>query len=486
MQTASNRPLFDDAHQAYTQGRYTDALALVEPLCAGTSFYEAHYLRGVILYRLQRFDEAVTSLSFALTLRGGNATLLNTLAAAITESGGVCLSNNEFAAALLYFEKALRYRQDYLPALLNRAFVLHQLGQFTQALDAYMSALKFLNVDAGHTSITDVKRGDAAQQPAIAPALLERHASLRSNVVKILYNISVIQLTLGNYVAGWRHYGARPSLLALPFASYQQALPQDLSGRRVLVVRDQGLGDEIFFLRYWKLLQDRGAVVHYQPHPKIFRLLQECSDVTVQPPSATIAASDYNFVIAAGDLPTVLQQSAPRSAPLPLRPGTQYSNEIRAALEAAGPPPYIGITWRAGSLAPDNAIATRIRKSIELETMIGGLKSYRGTLCVLQRQPQAEEIAVLKKRSPCAVADFSYLNDDLPRMLSLLDALDDYVGVSNTNMHLRGSLGKSARVLIPFPPEWRWQHSGDTSPWYTHFRLVRQNAYLSWPTILTS
>lgn len=468
MQTASNHSPIDPAHLAYNQGRFADALALVEPLLSGAVAFEANYLRGVILYRLQRFDEAIDSLTVAQNLQGGNATLRNTLVAALTEGGGVCLEQNEFTAALPYFEKALHYRHDYLPALLNYGFALQELGQFTSALDAYRAAIKTMNVDIEHVSTYDLKRGDSTLKTA----------------VKTLYNIAKIQLTLGNFAEGWRYYGARPSLLALPFTPYQHILPQDLAGRRVLVVRDQGLGDEIFFLRYWPILQRRGAMAQYQPHAKLYDLLRQCSDIPLVAPDEKPATADYDFVVAAGDLPTVLQQVMPMNSPLPLRPCVAYNDELRAALAAAGPPPYIGVTWRAGSLAPDNTIATRIRKAVPLDVMINRFASYRGTLCVLQRQPQAAEIETLRQQLPsCNIADFSALNDDLPRMLSLLDLLNDYVGVSNTNMHLRGSLHKRASVLIPFPPEWRWQAVGEKSAWYPLFRMVRQNADLTWPAI---
>ena len=36
-------------------------------------------------------------------------------------------------------------------------------------------------------------------------------------------------------------------------------------------------------------------------------------------------------------------------------------------------------------------------------------------------------------------------------MLALLSLIDEYVGVSNTNMHLRAGVGKTAKVLVPAP-----------------------------------
>ena len=40
-------------------------------------------------------------------------------------------------------------------------------------------------------------------------------------------------------------------------------------------------------------------------------------------------------------------------------------------------------------------------------------------------------------------------------MLALLSLLDEYVGVSNANAHLRAGLGRSMQVLVAHPPDVR-------------------------------
>ena len=70
-------------------------------------------------------------------------------------------------------------------------------------------------------------------------------------------------------------------------------------------------------------------------------------------------------------------------------------------------------------------------------------------------------------------------------MLGLLAVIDEYVGVSNTNMHLRAGIGRTARVLVPWPAEWRWMAAGDTSPWFPGFRVHRQRQDGDWHEALT-
>ncbi|MCH8137806.1 MAG: hypothetical protein IH926_02440, partial [Proteobacteria bacterium] len=76
--------------------------------------------------------------------------------------------------------------------------------------------------------------------------------------------------------------------------------------------------------------------------------------------------------------------------------------------------------------------------------------------------------------------DLTALNDDLEDMLALLALLDEYVTVSNTNVHLSAGAGRTSRVLVPNPPEWRWMAAGDESPWFPGCRIYRQEVNGDW------
>jgi hypothetical protein len=62
--------------------------------------------------------------------------------------------------------------------------------------------------------------------------------------------------------------------------------------------------------------------------------------------------------------------------------------------------------------------------------------------------------------------------------------IDEYVAVSNTNVHLRAGLGKATRVLVPCPPDWRWMDAGRTSPWFPDCRIYRQSPSGDWSNAL--
>jgi len=78
------------------------------------------------------------------------------------------------------------------------------------------------------------------------------------------------------------------------------------------------------------------------------------------------------------------------------------------------------------------------------------------------------------------------LNEDLEGMVALLTVIDEYVGVSNTNMHLRAGVCASARVLVPRPPEWRWMAHGRASPWFPGFTVYRQAERGDWSAAMAA
>ena len=123
-------------------------------------------------------------------------------------------------------------------------------------------------------------------------------------------------------------------------------------------------------------------------------------------------------------------------------------------------------------------------KEIPLEKLARALSPVSGTVISIQRNPKETENSVLSGLAGRQVHDFSKLNADLEDMLALLALLDDYVGVSNTNMHLRAAAGRTAHVLVPGPVEWRWMAAGDESPWFPGFRIYRQGPDGNWEAAL--
>jgi len=367
--------------------------------------------------------------------------------------------------ALEQYELALQAKPNYIQAYNNLGTVLDVLGDHQAAEQCYLNGLE----QSQKTPELLVSLGSCLRlQGRYKEALLayEKASDIAPDFTEAQWNLGFLQLALGNCAEGWANYRYRHSvdrhLHPLPL----ERLPDDLQGRVIELAAEQGLGDEIFFLRFARELMARGAHVTFQPDPKLTSLIQRVADISV--------GEVGKEALSIADLPYLLGNSEALPS-ITIPPDKQVVDDMRARLTAAGPGPYIGVSYRAGAAGQDTLI-----KNAPLDGIGKALKNASATIIDVQRLPASDEQNQLAHILGRDVADFSFINDDLEQTLAIMSLLDDYVGVSNTNMHLRAAAGKSARVLVTHPGEYRWLIDGDRSPWFPDFDLYRQKPDSSW------
>ncbi len=422
-----------------------------------------------------RAAEALVPLRRAVVALPDNAMILNSLGVALQDSQQVAEAVDVLARAVALAPTSPILRVSYGNALKKHGCYDAALAEFEQALAMRPDVAEI------HSHIGTCH--DALLRHDAAIASYDRALTLKPDYARAQQNRAMTLLTLGHFKNGWQDYVARdnkPNLLLNLLASPHGA--DDIRGQRVLLCGEQGLGDEIFFLRFLPELRRRGvARVTYIADAKIAALLARCDGLdAVQ--TAADALPPAETTIAIGDLPLVLRMTTAGQIPpsISLPPLPTRMAEIAARLAACGPPPYIGVTWRAGIAARLGALF-KLAPLADLGTC---LRVLSGTLIALQRLPQEGEIAALAAAAGKVVHDLTALNDDLEAMLALLAQLDDYIAVSNTNMHLRAAAGRTSRVLVPCPPEFRWMASGDESPWFPGSPLYRQAVDRTWTVAL--
>lgn len=391
-----------------------------------------------------------------------------------------CLGRDEPEQALEYYDRALSADPTFIKALLNKSAACALLGRYEDALASIDLVLQleprhaeaFYNRGLIHKRLGDFELAADDYRSAL---------SLMPGNRDVQMSLALLELLHGNYKQGWRLYTARRSVRQ-QFPYLPKVLPCDLTGRRMLVLKDQGLGDEIFFLRFVQELHDRGAWVAYQSEPKIKSIVSRLGYLDrVLVKEETVDAIDTT--ISVGDLPYVLGYDDRMEIPPPVRLTVQQErvDAVRETLLAAGPRPWIGITWWAGTRNPEMTPSDRFAfREIPLVLLSSAIRSVSGTVVVLQRNVEGRELEQLSQSLECPVVDASHLNNHLEDMLCMLDMLDDYAGVDNTNMHLSAGIGKPCRILVPHPPEWRVQIGVERSPWFPGFRLYRQDVTGDW------
>ena len=370
------------------------------------------------------------------------------------------------------------------------AVILRDLGERVEGLAHIEAAL----VLAPNNDVVHFEHGlflSELGRFAQAHSAFARSIEINPDNADAHFGRGLVNLLQGNFAVGWEGYLARESLrstqrrnsLAATAAGFDRTpLPTDLCGHRILIVGDQGLGDELFFLRYAPELKARGAWIACCPDPRLAKLLSRTTLFDM------IFTGDDRIgrhaKVAVGDLPYLLGSAgAPLTPPSIRIPAIERRvQEMRDRLAACGSPPYVGVTWRAGTQGRERSIS----KEAPLVGMAQAMRGLPATLVALQRNPGDREVETFERTAGCTLHDFTSLNIDLEAMLALLSLLDDYVCVSNTNVHLRACQGRTCRVLVPHPPEFRWMAEGTESPWFPEGRLYRQTAGGDWLPALST
>ena len=295
-------------------------------------------------------------------------------------------------------------------------------------------------------------------------------------------------LSLGRYTEGWDAYQWRHTRRALraslpAIVEDPRVVAATSEPKRLRIVCEQGLGDKIFFLRFAPALRERGHRLSVACGPKLARLLASMPNVV---DAVNEPADAADFTLASGDLPLASGLEIAPPLALPVEPERRAAFAER--LRAFGPPPYIAVTWRSGLLPdePKPQGSPYWAKHVPAELLGVALRSVDARVIVVQRRPQPDDMRRLTQALGRHALDLSVMNDDLRDALALFSLVDDYIGVSNTNFHLRAGLkDQPARVLVSTPPEWRWGLRGSSSPWFPGFVLYRADLGPDWSSALS-
>jgi tetratricopeptide (TPR) repeat protein len=444
---------------------------------------QVHFALGNALADLQRHEEAILRYRRALELDPSFSAADSNLARALYATG-----RKDEAIAALY--ELLRREPDAAAARDHLLGFLHTSRRYRE-----MEAVACEGVAVHPSEVL------YARQVAVALWWQERYddaiaafeaidgmATDRSGAAyrdaKTEHGTSL--LALGRWRQGWEAYGWRsvrsswrsrfPKLVDDPRAIAALNRPAD-----ILIIGEQGLGDEIFFLRFARRLTERGHRLHggfnkrllpvFAAIPGLFETLTSIEEAHALAADAAILASDLPLATAQDfALPLILPVEAPRRA------------AFEARLQEFGPPPYIGVTWRAGVLPDERVPGTLyLAKEVKPDELGAVLRPFTATFVILQRRPLPDDEPRFVAALGRPALNLSAVNDDLRDALAVLSVLDDYVALSNTNIHLRAAVGgKTARVLVPSPAEWRWGPSSSASPWFPGFRIYRQSIQAGW------
>lgn len=391
---------------------------------------------GMALHHQGQPDEAIAAYRHALAFDPGLLEALNNLGILYTE-------RREFAQAITCFDRALVVDASCATASKNKAVAQLHSGALDAALATY---------------------GEAIAQAPDDPDLHQQLGSLH--------------LLRGDFEAGWREYAWR---LKLPDQLPPVPLPtwdgSSLSGKRILLRPEQGIGDTVQFVRYAPILRSQAAAVYLECPARFVNLFSRCPGID-RIVSYEEPLPPADFAVPLLSVPGIL---GTRLGNIPSQVPYLFADErlVAAWREKLSPQQglRIGINWR-GRPGPIEST----RRDLPLAHFIE--LSRLADLCLVSLQQGAGREDLRAAAPGHRIVDLGEQVDAQHGAFSdtaaIMKCLDLVITSDTSVAHVAGALGVPVWVALPTIPDWRWLLDRADSPWYPTMRLFRQQQPGNW------
>jgi hypothetical protein len=244
---------------------------------------------------------------------------------------------------------------------------------------------------------------------------------------------------------------------------------------------EQGLGDDIQFLRFMPLLaQLNPAKTLLIPHSGVRAMIADAPGLEFRVSGQPIEHADFDYWVPLMSLPMWLGVDEEAKLPAPWVPTIDFERVETLRAEVHRPNMLnVGVCW-AGMWQHKNDR----HRSIPLATFSALFAADNCNFNSVQqlRPGEGEEFAALQQTYP-NLKGFSFT--DFRDTAAVLLNCDVVVSADTSVAHLAASLGIPTAVLIPaYGTDWRYQLERDDSPWYPSMTLYRQPTVGDWKSVI--
>lgn len=413
---------------------------------------------------------------------------INALASLLRDAG-------ELESALALFERPLKFAQGTgrVAQLRNCAIVLRELGRFDEAVSRLDEAR---SIDPENSDVSldralidiDCGRWESARRQ-VDTVLARQPDNARAHLMRALD-----LLADGHFDRGWAAYEWRLGIQGWEIGNTRWlprwdpvAHPTDT----VLVIAEQGLGDQIMFCSCIPDLIESGARCVIACEARLVALFQRSftparvMDIAAltRHDGATPDLHEARSCVPMGSLPGFYRKSIDRFAQSGryIRTDRSRVDYWRGRLDTLGRGPKIGLSWRGGTAA-----SHRNLRSIDPALLLDVLGEMDVVAVSLQYGNCHADLQRMSTTRQRQVHHWDAPLRDYDETAALVDALDLVVTVCTSIVHLSGAIGKTCWVLVPAVPEWRYMRNGERMPWYSSVTLFRQTTPGDWSGAIAS
>ena len=292
------------------------------------------------------------------------------------------------------------------------------------------------------------------------------------------YTLGTVYFAQRKLRLGYKYYLNRKNTSLLNKKDKKQQWDgKDYPEETLLVMREQGLGDNIQFSRFLPIVAKKFKKVVYLIEESLCDILRrsyaQYDNIEIIPRGSTVR---YNKFVLLMDIPYVLHmsyQNIPQHRPYLIADNNkieQYKEKYFKNDDFK-----IGLCWRASGMGLRDAVYRTIdgpyyyRKLFDIPNTKFYSFQTQDIFNMLEKYPQMTDL------SP----EFSSFDETA----SLIKNLDVLVTVDTAIAHLAGGLGIKTYLLLCHAPDWRWFENTEKTEWYDSVTIIKQSDRRTWEDV---
>ena len=472
--------LRDKAHVFFYLKKLDLALKFIsESIKLNPKDYIATNILGMIYIGLREYAKAKKIFIHAINLNTEYYPSYSNLAKCLTEL-------NERSEAITHLKKCLSINPNFLEAINNLANVYSTEGRYEEAIPLY---LKILEKEEKHfkvnlnLAIAYFNKKDFLN----AKKYYEITHTIEPQSDELQKNYGLYFLYKQNYKKAWEMADGRLKLQSfyLPGTWINNIKKKLWNGgeidlnSKILVIKEQGIGDEILYSSIYPDLLDKFPHVKIESEKRLLDLFKKSyANKNAFIPYLSISESkkklrEFEFVIMAGTLGRLFRNSIEDFPKYNcLIADTLLEKEILTKVNKISNKKKIGISWKSKREFLGEG------KSLSLEALSPLLCNDNFEFINLQYGDVEEEISMFHKKYNKQIHTISNVDlfNDFERIIALMKQLDLFISVSNSTTHLAGAANIRTCLIKPKSHALfhYWNQPTNSTPWYPSIKIFDQ------------
>lgn len=387
-------------------------------------------------------------------------------------------------AAYAAHQKSVQLAPNVPLFLSNLANVHIPLGKAAEGVKYLRKAVELEPENASYKQNLAYILRDACLYDEAIPIQRELVAQFPDNAQK-RFDLGFMLLHTHNLEEGWKLYNSRavrPDRKALFDAVGQEYTGQDLSGKSLLIIGEQGFGDTILMLRFLEQITAQTDQVSLISRAPLFPLLTDLNitlyDQYELPDD--FDAKSYDYAVYMMNLPQIfepdwLKWPKPSALPVP----QDSKDKMAKIFHARHNKLKVGIVWSGSVTFMNNHLrSVEYTRFLQMAADHPDIQFYS-----LQKGPREQDIL---DHGMGSILPIGQKLDNFGDTAAALEHLDLIIMTDSGLAHLAGTQDVPVLNLLNFLHYWLYfPRDGAKTPLYDSWRFIRQPSEGDWDAVFT-